>query len=79
MISIHDITKDGSLCDFDVIKWRPIEKIKWKGDAPHVDDPDIKNINKATATLPLTSELIWIFNSNKGDYHDNLNGKMFMK
>ena len=60
LIFIHAITKDGSLCDFDVIKGRPIDKIKWEGDTPHVDSPDIKTNNKAAAPLPLTSKLIWI-------------------
>ena len=79
MIFIHAITKDGPLCDFYMIKGRPIYEIKWKGDTPHVNSPCIKNINEATAPLPLTSELIWIYDSCTGDYHDNMNVKMFMK
>ena len=79
MIAIHDITKDGPLCDFDVIKGGPIDEIKRKGDTPHADSLDIKTINKAADPLPLTSELIWIFDLYTGDYHDNMNGKMFMK
>ena len=63
LIFIHDITKDGPLCDFDVIKGRPIDEIKWKFDTPHVDSLDIKNINEAAAPLPLTSELIWLSDS----------------
>ena len=62
-----------------MIKRRNIYKIKWKGNNPHVNSSDIKNINKAAAPLPLTSELIWIFDLYTGDYHDNMNGKMFMK
>ena len=79
LISIHAITKYGPLCDFDVIKGRPIEKIKCKGDTPHIDSPDIKTINEADSPLPLTSELIWISGSHTGDYHDNMNDNMFMK
>ena len=79
LIFIHDITKYGTLFDFDVIKGRPIDKIKWKGDAPYVNSPYIKTINEAAAPLPLTSKLIWLSNSHTGDYHDNINGKMFMK
>ena len=60
LIFIHAITKDGSLCDFDVIKGRPIDEIKWEGNTPHVDSPDIKTTNKAAAPLPLTFKLIWI-------------------
>ena len=63
LIFIHDITKDGPLCDFDVIKGRPIDEIKWKVDTPHVNSLDIKNINEAAAPLPLTSELIWLSDS----------------
>ena len=62
-----------------MIKGRPIEEIKWKGDTPHVDYPNIKNINEAVNPPPLTSELIWIPDSHTGDYHNNTNGKMFMK
>ena len=79
MIFVHDITKDGPLCNFDMIKGRPIDEIKCKGDTPHVDSLDIKTINEAAATLPLTYEIIWISDSHTGDYHDNMNGKMFMK
>ena len=79
MIFIHAITKDGPLCNFDVTKGRPIGEIKRKGDTPHEDFTDIKNINEAGATLTLTSELIWLSDLYIGDYHDNMNGKMFMK
>ena len=78
-IFIRPIKRDGPLCDFDLIKGRPIGEIKWKGDTPHVNSPDIKNINEAAAPLPLTSKLIWIYYSYTGDYHNNMNGKMFMK
>ena len=79
MIFIHAITKDDPLCDFDVIKERPIEDIKWKGDTPHVNSIGIKNINKSTAPIPMTSELIRLSYSHTGYYHDNMNGKMFIK
>ena len=58
MILIHAITKDGPLCNFYVIKGWPIDEIKWKGDTPHVDYPDIKTINEAAASITLTSEII---------------------
>ena len=79
LISIQSIMKDGPLCNFDVIKWRPIDEIKWKYDTPHVDSTHIKSINEAAATLPLTSEIICLSNSYTGDYHDDMNGNMFMK
>ena len=79
MIFIHAITKDFPRCDFDVIKGRPIDEIKWKGDTPHVDSPDIKNINEAADPLPLNSKLIWISDLHTGYYHDNMNSKLFMK
>ena len=79
MVFIHAITKNGSLCNFDVIKGRKIEKIKWKGDTPHVNYPEIKTINEDADPLPLNSKLIWISYSHTGYYHDNMNGKMFMK
>ena len=58
LIFIRSIMKDGPLCNFDVIKGRPIDEIKWKGDTPHVDYPDIKTINEADASITLTSEII---------------------
>ena len=70
--------KDGPLCNFDVIKGRPIVEIKWKGNTPHVNSPYLKAINEAAAPLPLTSEIIYISGLYIGDYHDNMNGKMFM-
>ena len=76
LIYVHDITKDGPLCDFDVIKGRHIDEMKWKGNTPHADSMDIKTINEAAAPLPLTSELIWLSDSHTGDYHDNTNGKI---
>ena len=79
LIFIHDITKYGTLFDFDVIKGRPIDKIKWKGDAPYVNSPYIKTINEAPAPLPLNSKLIWLSNSHTWDYYDNINSKIFMK
>ena len=79
MIFIRAITKGGTLCDFDVIKGRPIEKIKWKGDTPYVNSPYIKTINEAAATLPMTSKLIWISDLRTGDYHENTNDKIVMK
>ena len=79
MIFIHAITKDVPLCNFDIIKGRPIDEIKWKGDTPHVYSTDIKTINEAAAPFPLTSEIIRLSDFCTGDYHDNMNGKMFMK
>ena len=63
LIFINAIKKDGPLCNFDVIKGRPIDEIKWKGDTPHVDSLDIKTINEAADTLPLTYKIIWISDS----------------
>ena len=79
MIFIHAITKDVPLNNIDVIKGRPIDKIKRKDDNPHVDYLDIKTIKKSAAPLPLTSKLIWLSYSHTGDCHDNMNGKMLMK
>ena len=78
LIFVSAIMKDGPLCGFDVIKCRPIEKIKWKVNTPHVNSLDIKTTNKAAAPFPLTSEIIWISNLYTGDYHDNINGKMLI-
>ena len=61
-----------------MIKGGHINEIKWKGDTPYVDSPDIKTINEAAAPLPLTSKLIWLSDLHTGYYHDNMNGKMFM-
>ena len=79
MFFIHNITKDGHLFDLGVIKGRPIDDIKCKGNTPHIDYPDIKTINKAAAPLHLNSGIIWLSDSHTGDYHDNMNGKMFVK
>ena len=65
--------------DFDVTKGMPIDKIKWKGITSHVNYTSIKTINEAAAPLPLTSKLTWICDLHIGYYHDNMNGKMFMK
>ena len=62
-----------------MIKGRPIDKIKWKGNTPHFDSPDIKTIDEAATPLPLNSELIWISDLHIVDYHDNMNDKMFIK
>ena len=74
LIFIHAITKDVPLNNIDVIKGRPIDKIKRKDDNPHVDYLDIKTIKKSAAPLPLTSKLIWLSYSHTGDCHDNMNG-----
>ena len=62
-----------------MIKGRPIDEIKLKGNNPHVNYPDMKTTIEAANPLPLTSKLIWISDSHTGDYHDNKNGNMFMK
>ena len=62
-----------------MIKGRPIDEIKWKGDTPQVDSPDIKTINEAAAPLPLTFKIIWISDSHTVEYHDKMNTNMFMK
>ena len=62
-----------------MVKGGTIDKIKWKGNNPHANSPDIKTINEAVTPLPLNSEIIWLSDSNKGDCHDNINVKMFMK
>ena len=79
LIFIHDITKDSFLCNFEIIKERPFEEIKRKVNNPHVNSPDIKTINEAATPLPLTSKIIWLYDSHTRDYHDNMNFKMFMK
>ena len=79
LIFIHAIMKYGPPWNFDVIKGRPIEKIKRKGDTPNIDSMDIKTINKDAGPLPLTSKLFWISDLHTWDYHDNMNGEMFMK
>ena len=56
-----------------------LKKSNWRMTPHLVDYTDIKTINEAAATLPLTSELIQISDSHRRDYHDNMNGKMFIK
>ena len=52
---------------------RPVDNIKWNKDTPHADDVEI------TDEVLLTAENIWLATSSTGDYHDNMNGEMFMK
>ena len=58
LIFIHAITKYGPLFDFGVIKGRPIDEIKWKGNTSHVYSPDIKIINESSTPIPLTYDII---------------------
>ena len=62
-----------------MIKGRPIDEIKWKGNTPHIDTPDIKTISEAAPPVPLNYELIWLSDFHTGYYHDKINSKMFMK
>ena len=50
-----------------------MDNIKWNKDTPHADDVEI------TDEVLLTAENIWLATSSTGDYHDNMNGEMFMK
>ena len=79
LIFIHDITKDGPRCNFDIIKGRPTYKIKWKVDTPQVNSTDIKTTNKAAAPLHMTSKLILLSDFHTGEYHYKMKGNMFMK
>ena len=62
-----------------MIKGRPIDKIRWKGDIAHVNSLEIKTINKTAAPLPLTYDLMWLSDFHTEDYHDNINGKKIIK
>lgn len=64
LILLHAITKDGPLGGAC--------EISWTGDTPHpsVVVPD--------GGAP-TAELIWKAQSSTGDYHDNMDGQMFLK
>jgi len=69
LIIMHAITPDGPLCERDE-KGVPYDTIEWNKAAPHpVRRPDGK----------LSCETLWLADSNKGDYHDNMNSGMFMK
>ena len=64
LIILHAISKFGPIGGED-------KSMKWAGDTPHV--------NHDNAACAETSELLWVSNSSTGDYHDNMNGTMFLK
>ena len=70
LIMLHAITEDGPLCDLQ-LDGQAFDNLRWSGDTPHPD-----------GDLPdglTTSECLWLSNSSTGDYHDNMNGEMFIK
>ena len=68
LIILHTITPEGPLCERDNDGY-PVSNLTWKRDTPHPD----KNCGK------LTCETLWLAESHKGDYHDNMNSDIFVK
>ena len=46
----------------------PVDDIKWSGDTPH----PYQQTDQRT-----TCETLWLAQSSKGDYHDNMTGDLF--
>jgi transposase len=69
LVILHAITENGPLAELDE-QGVPVDDLDWNGDTPHpVERPDGK----------LTCETLWMASSSKGDYHDNMNGEMFLQ
>ena len=64
LIILHAISKFGPIGQED-------KSMTWSGDTPHTHSE-----NPASSE---TAELLWVSNSSSGDYHDNMDGQMFMK
>mmetsp|Transcript_12825 Transcript_12825/g.18932 ORF Transcript_12825/g.18932 Transcript_12825/m.18932 type:complete len:127 (+) Transcript_12825:1304-1684(+) len=62
------MTKDGPLIAVDK-DGNIVDDLSWNGDTPH---PQVDNENPTCKTL-------WLSSSSTGDYHDNMNGEMFMQ
>mmetsp|Transcript_21520 Transcript_21520/g.44287 ORF Transcript_21520/g.44287 Transcript_21520/m.44287 type:complete len:705 (+) Transcript_21520:260-2374(+) len=84
LIFLHCITKDGPLVDIDPATGRPVDELDWKRDTPHIRRPASTSTTDQSAAADgppslLSTELIWLSDSSTGDYHDNMNGEMFMQ
>jgi hypothetical protein len=69
LIILHAISPFGPFCEKDDNNY-PISDLVWKRDTPH---------STTRADGLLTCETLWKSQSSTGDYHDNMNSKMFMK
>jgi hypothetical protein len=69
LIILHAISPFGPLCEKYDNNYS-ISDLVWKRDTPH---PTTR------ADGLLTCETLWKSQSSTGDYHDNMNSKMFMK
>ena len=68
LVILHAITAFGPLCERDKEGF-PVSDLVWHGDTPHPEkDPE-----------RLTWETLWLANSHKGNYHDNMTSEIFMK
>ena len=64
LIILHAISSFGPIGQGD-------KSMTWSGDTPHTHDSNPESSK--------TAELLWVSNSSTGDYHDNMNGEMFMQ
>ncbi len=69
LIMMHAITPFGPLAELDDDGY-PVDDLVWTGDTPHS-----KPRNEDSK---LTCENMWKASSSSGDYHDNMNSKMFL-
>ena len=68
LVILHIISPLGPLCTRDN-KGKPVSDLEWNGDTPHPKKDERK----------LTAETLWLANSHKGDYHDNMTSDIFIK
>ena len=66
LVILHAITSFGPLCSREETGY-PVSDLTWSGDTPHPSSNE------------LTCETLWVANSHKGDYHDNMTSDIFVK
>ena len=70
LVILHAMTIDGPLVQYDDLTGRPIDDLNWSKDTCH---PNTARLDGKT-----TCETLWVAQSHSGDYHDNMNSKLFM-
>ena len=90
LIMMHAIMRDRPLCERDA-KGRPVDDLRsTSSDCPNAKEtntpypltpghPLSPNMSDPSPNALRTCETLWVTNSETGDYHDNMNSKMFMQ
>lgn len=68
MIILHAITPSRPLAEKKEGKY--VSDLKWNKDTPHPTENFIEQ---------LTCETLWLAESHKGDYHDNMSSEIFVR